>query len=114
MKKGGLQKGQTANPHGRRKGSKNRFTTLKDAFLRAFWSHQIGGVQGLVKWGAKEQNRGDFYKIIARMLPTNSTTTIEHRTARDLSDAELLAIAGGSGDGDIETEIGAPEPDRVH
>ena len=55
---------------GRKKGSKNKFTNLKEAFLQAF--EQTGGVLGLVEWITKNaRNRGDFYKMITKMLPAN-------------------------------------------
>lgn len=105
-------KGRTNNPNGRPKGSKNKFTNLKDAFLTAFDSPQLRGIDGLIEW-AKE-NRGDFYKLVARMLPTNVTATIEHRRAAELSDAELLAIANGSSERAATAESGAQKPDSVH
>jgi len=67
--KNGKHKLTEAGP-GRPKGSKNKFTELKEAFLEAF--EELGGVDGLVKW-AKKNNKcqGEFYKMIAKMLPSN-------------------------------------------
>lgn len=53
---------------GRRKGSKNKFTNLKDAFMQAF--EELGDVEGLVKWG--KIHRTEFYTILARLLPLES------------------------------------------
>lgn len=53
--------------NGRPKGSKNKFTALKDTFLQAF--EDIGGVKELARWGKDEKNRGAFYQIISKMLP---------------------------------------------
>jgi hypothetical protein len=50
---------------GRPKGSKNKFTLLKNAFLEAF--EEIGGKDALVKWA--EQNRGKFYEFLVRLFP---------------------------------------------
>ena len=52
---------------GRPKGTMNKFTTLKDAFLKAF--EQLGGIDELVKWSGKESNKKHFYSMIAKMLP---------------------------------------------
>lgn len=56
--------------HGRNKGSKNKFTTLKQAFLDAF--EKLGGYQGLYKWAEKnDRTKAHFYQMIAKMLPSN-------------------------------------------
>jgi hypothetical protein len=54
---------------GRVKGSKNKFTTLKQSFLDAFVG--IGGTKELQAWGKKEENRTAFYSMITKMLPKN-------------------------------------------
>jgi len=51
---------------GRPKGCKNKFTTLKDAFIGAF--QDIGGQETLAKF-AKGKNKKAFYHMIANMLP---------------------------------------------
>jgi len=54
--------------NGRQKGSKDKFTELKDAFLSAF--DQLGGVKGLVEWAKRSNdNRGHFYQMITKLLP---------------------------------------------
>ena len=58
---------------GRPVGAKNRFTSLKDAFLEAF--EKIGGTKELAEWGQKPQNRAQFYQIIAKMLPNKQEVT---------------------------------------
>lgn len=59
------------NP-GRPKGSQNKFTTLKEAFLDAFNDERIEGVEGLIKWIAKsDRNRAMFYGWLTKMLPSN-------------------------------------------
>ena len=82
---------------GRQKGTPNRFTALKDAFLDAFESEELGGTQGLIDWAKEKENRKDFYALVARMLPKNVNTTIEtKRSAREFGDDELYAIIEGS------------------
>jgi hypothetical protein len=63
-----FRKGQSGNPNGRPKGSKDKFTELKDAFLSAF--DELGGVKGLVKWAKRSNdNTGHFYQMITKLLP---------------------------------------------
>lgn len=73
---------------GRKKGSLNKFTTLKDSFLYAF--EKIGGRKGLAEWAQKPKNRGAFYAIVAKMLPSKTdignlsgTLTIRIKGRRD-------------------------------
>jgi len=61
----GLRKGG-----GRPKGARNKTTVVfKDAIMRAF--HGLGGVAALQRWG--EKNQTEFYKIAARLIPTEVT-----------------------------------------
>ena len=52
---------------GRPKGSKDKFTNLKQAFLDAF--EAIGGTDALTAWAKKESNRKAFYSMITKLLP---------------------------------------------
>ncbi len=54
---------------GRPKGSKDKFTNLKQAFLQAF--DGIGGAEALQTWAKNPKNRRDFYQIITKLFPTN-------------------------------------------
>ena len=54
-----------ANLSGRKKGQKNKFTTLKQAFLNAFVN--MGG-EGELKTWAKD-NPTEFYRLVAKLLP---------------------------------------------
>lgn len=56
---------------GRAKGTQNKFTTLKQAFLDAF--EGMGGAAELQRWGAMQKNRAQFYNMICKMLPKEVT-----------------------------------------
>ena len=68
-----MRENLTNEGKGRPKGCKNKFTSLKDAFLHAFES--IGGEAALAEWAVKPQNRPTFYQLIARMLPNKTEVT---------------------------------------
>jgi len=57
---------EKGNP-GRPRGSRNRFTNLRKAFLVAF--EEIGGQEALARWARQSKNKGEFYRMLARMLP---------------------------------------------
>jgi hypothetical protein len=62
---------------GRKKGVPNKITVaFKQAVLEAFNDERMGGSDGLVEWGLK--NRTEFYRIAARLIPTEGTGGIEH------------------------------------
>lgn len=64
------------NDGGRPKGSKNKFTNLKNAFLEAFYSEELGGTQGLIDWANKNnENKTHFYKFIVALLPKDLKVT---------------------------------------
>ena len=62
---GRFVEGSSGNPNGRPVGSRNKFTTLKSAFIEAF--EEIGGVDNLVEWA--RCNQTEFYKMLARLMP---------------------------------------------
>ena len=60
---------------GRKKGSKNKFTTLKQAFLNSF--NELGGEGALTEWAKKNDNRTAFYQMITKLLPKEVEGTLE-------------------------------------
>ena len=53
---------------GRPKGSKNKAgESIRWGLVEAY--RQLGGVDGLVKWGKKPVNRGEFYKLLVKVIP---------------------------------------------
>ena len=64
--------GSSGNPNGRPVGSKNKFTTLKSAFIDAF--EEIGGVDNFVEWA--RCNQTEFYRMVARLMPREVEATL--------------------------------------
>ena len=73
--KEGAAKARAKSKPGRKKGSKNKFTTLKAAFLDAF--NEIGGTSELARWGAIEKNKAQFYQMITKLLPKEIEGTLD-------------------------------------
>ncbi len=68
---------KNGNP-GRQKGTPNKFTNLKQAFLDVFEQIEKESKESEVKsfyeWSIKnDKNRGLFYQLISKMLPSNVT-----------------------------------------
>lgn len=55
---------------GRPKGTKNKFTSLKEAFLDAF--EAAGGTEFIIAFAKDKQNQAAFLQMLARMLPTSA------------------------------------------
>ncbi len=88
--KSAWKKGTSGNPAGKPKGAKNKFTTLKQAFINAFT--RIGGEDALYEWLTPTQvqvknkkgevirildfggdRKKEFFKMMASMLPRDVT-----------------------------------------
>lgn len=71
-----LQVEPKAGP-GRPKGSANKFTTLKAAFLNVF--ERMGGEDALLEWAnASNRNKAAFYQWITKMLPADVNVSGEN------------------------------------
>lgn len=80
------------NPSGKKKGTLNKFTTLKQVFLDAF--ERLGGVDRLVEWAEGDPaNEKVFYTLLARMLPrevsVSESEEVKPGNMRGLKDSEL-------------------------
>ena len=73
---------------GRKLGTPNKFTgTVKDAVLETFQA--LGGVQDMTDWA--KDNRTDFYRIIAKLLPKTVDANISgSMDLKQLTDEECL------------------------
>jgi|TARA_R110002074_G_C12242801_1_gene639434 hypothetical protein len=90
---------------GRPKG-KSQLTSLKESFLEAY--QRLGGTDGLCEWAEKsDQNRGEFYKMVTKLLPREVKGEIAvKRSLKDLTNDELFGRVFGNG-----TEIRSGEKD---
>jgi len=62
---------------GRKKGVQNKFTTLKQAYLDAFNSKEMGSTEGLIDaFKVTPFTKREFYKLISKMLPSNVDTDV--------------------------------------
>ena len=65
---GRFVKGYTANPGGVPKGTRQKATLIKEAFMDAF--HKTGGLLGLIKWIEESKwNQKEFYKMLLTIMP---------------------------------------------
>lgn len=96
---------------GRPKGSINKVSALvKENVLHVF--DQMGGVRKMTEWAAA--NPTEFYRLYARLLPTEATLNVQHVSAAELSDSELASIASRSGDRAASETEREEVPSSVH
>lgn len=86
-----FKKGDKKPPNsGRKKGTPNKFTTLKQAYLDAFNSKEIGSTQGIVDaFKVNPFTKREFFKVISKMLPSNVTVDGDLNVTYKLSDKFL-------------------------
>ena len=58
----------------------------------------------------------EFYRLYARLIPTDSITEVRVREAKDFSESELLAVinSGRSEADEVESGATSSESDEVH
>jgi hypothetical protein len=69
---------------------------------------RLGGTAGMADWA--RNNQTEFYRLYAKLIPSESTSEISVRDAKDFSTEELLAIVRA---GQPQGELAEPdcEPD---
>ena len=73
---------------------------------------RLGGTAAMADWARKNQT--EFYRLYARLIPTDSTSEISVREAKDFSTEELLEIVHA---GQRQSELAEPDgesDDEVH
>jgi hypothetical protein len=93
--------GNRGNPGpGRPKGSINKFTTLKQAFLDAF--EHTGGTKGLIEWIEKHpRNRADFYKMVTKLLPQDTNVSGDVKLDHALT-IKVVQLTDKNGNGNTD------------
>lgn len=72
-----FQTGKSGNPNGRPKGAKNRYTEIKESFLKAF--DKLGGTRGLITWVNEDpRNKRAFYEMVVSLLPKKTEMEFEN------------------------------------
>jgi hypothetical protein len=95
---------------GNKRGPNKIGAGVKSNVIQVF--DKIGGREQMCAW-AKE-NLTEFYRLYARLIPTESMTDITFRQVNELTRDELLAIATGSSQGDTSPGSGPGEPGELH
>ena len=81
---------------GRKKGTPNKFTTLKDAFINAFNSKEMGGEKGMTEAFSKNPfTKREFYKLISKMLPSNVTVDGDLNVTYKVSEKYIPKVKNG-------------------
>ena len=89
----------------RPKGSKNKTGAEVKAQILACYE-RMGGLHEFQKWA--KDHRSEFYRMYAQLAPKEITADVTYRDESDLTDAELAAIATGSGES-VVVEAGSEE-----
>ena len=90
-----FQPGQSGNPGGLKKGIRKKSGEIKLAMMEAF--EKLGGVDGLVKWALKYNNKKEFYRLLIQLLPKDLDVEVsdelydrfKNYTAEQLKQEEL-------------------------
>ena len=74
----------------------NKFTTLKQAYLDAFNSEEIGGSNGIVDaFKPTAFTKRDFFKLMAKMLPVSVDVEHSGNVSFELSEKFLPKVDDG-------------------
>ena len=95
----------------RAKGIPNKIGAgVKSNIIQVF--EKIGGREQMATW-AKE-NLTEFYRLYARLVPTEVMATIDIRDESELSDSELRSIVYAGRARDSEPQGLLEEPSDIH
>jgi hypothetical protein len=92
-------------------GAKNKIgAQVKENVIAVF--NRLGGTHTMAEWA--RENLTEFYKLYARLIPTEVIGEFSIRDAADLSDSELVSIATGGSTGAASAKTGEPQPGEFH
>lgn len=92
------------------KGPNKLGAEVKENIVAVFT--RLGSTAAMADWA--RENLTEFYKLYARLIPTEVIGDFTIRDATELSDAELAAIATGGRAGVTAAPVGQKIPDGVH
>lgn len=92
-------------------GSKNKVGAEVKAQILATYE-RLGALKAFAEWAG--ENKTEFYRIYAKLAPTEIIADITHYAAEELTDDVLAHIATGSSEGAIEAEGGTEESTPIH
>jgi hypothetical protein len=96
---------------GSRKGIPNKIgSAVKSNVVAVF--DRIGGRDGMADWAM--ENLTEFYRLYARLIPTESTLDITFKDVSELSTDDLLIIAAGGSIGAAEAQGSPEESSELH
>lgn len=94
-----------------RKGSPNKIgAEVKENIVAVFI--RLGSTAAMAEWA--RENLTEFYRLYARLIPTEVVGEFTIRDATELSDAELASIATGGSAGVTSAPTGSQEPPGIH
>lgn len=95
----------------RTKGAKNKIGSQARENVAAVFT-RLGSTAAMAEWAS--ENKTEFYKLYARLIPQQVEADVSVSTEVDLTDAELAAIAAASRAGASEAKESPQEPSAVH
>jgi len=85
-----FEKGDPGGP-GRGRGSKNKFTNIKEQFLAAY--EDIGGLDALITWAKQPKNQTEFYKMLTKLFPKEIKAELKiGKSISEYSTEELVQL----------------------
>jgi len=90
-----FKKGQSGNPAGRSKGSRNKLAEAFWTDFAAAW--QANGQAALTAVAANDPST--FVRVAASLMPKETEVTLRRISAKEIPDDELADIAIGGGEG---------------
>jgi len=106
-----FKKGNTFG-RGRPKGSKGKFSDMKEQFLAAY--EHIGGLAALITWAKQPKNQSEFYKMLSKLFPKEIIGELKiGKSVSELTIPELVEIITGEGAPNTAAP-GNGKPDTLH